>query len=331
MNIAQIISEAGAYYQDNGQSAKDILQRFRQRNETDQFFSDSNTTRDTLVRKANSNTTRVLQSFQKAFTPLGATTFQMEKIELFQMKVDLEETPDDLVDSWLGFLEGENEIDRKKWPFVRWWLEKEILPKIEEDYELYEVFKGVYAAPTSGTPGLQGKSMDGLNIIRKRHIAAGKIAPIVMGALPTTPLDAVNYVEDFVKQFPKLIWGKLEPLRMNQEFGQLYLDGVDEKYNVQYKQVSDKLTVKNTPVRIAAVTNEDGILIPGLRSMEGSEVLWTTVKGNSVLRVKNPVNAGLFQLESQTRQIRAFTDWWKGVGWWMPNYVLTNDRDTTIS
>ena len=192
MNIAQIISEAGAYYQDNGQSAKDILQRFRQRNETDQFFSDSNTTRDTLVRKANSNTTRVLQSFQKAFTPLGATTFQMEKIELFQMKVDLEETPDDLVDSWLGFLEGENEIDRKKWPFVRWWLEKEILPKIEEDYELYEVFKGVYAAPTSGTPGLQGKSMDGLNIIRKRHIAAGKIAPIVMGALPTTPLDAVN-------------------------------------------------------------------------------------------------------------------------------------------
>jgi len=331
MNIDEIKAEAGSFYIDGGQGAKDILSRFRQRIESDLLMTDVAPTTDTVVRKASASTTSVLQAFQKVWTPKGATTFKMEPIQLFKIKADLEEYPDDLEESWLGFLAGVDEVDRAKWPFVRWWLEKEIMPTMEEDYEMSLCFKGVAVAPTSGTAGATAGSMDGMNIILNRHIASGRLSPFVVGAPPTDPVLFVEYMEDLTNRVPAILQDKLEPWRLSRTLGKRYLDGVDLKYNKNYAQVTDKVGIHNTNMSIAVVPDPTtGKMNVGLRSQEGSSKIWTTVRGNSVVRTKNPKNQGVFKIESAKRQVLAFTDFWKGVGVWLPEYAFCNNQDLTI-
>lgn len=330
MNITEVIAEAGDYYMDGGQGAKDILQRFRQKNESDSLCTDVAPTNDTVVRKASANTTSVLQAFQKVWTPKGATTFKMEPIQLFKIKADVEESPDDLEDSWLGSLAGIDENDRAKWPFVRWWLESEIMPVMEEDYEVGLHHKGVATTPTSGTAGAVAGAMDGFNVIINRHVASGRTAPIIVGAPPEDPVLFVKYMQDLANGVPRILQNKLEPWRLNQTLGKRYLDGVDELYNKQYANVTDKALIHNTNMRIAVVSDPDtGLPSAGLRSMEGSTKIWTTVKKNSVIRTKNPANQKVFKIESAKRQVSAYTDFWKGLGLWLPEYVFTNNQDLT--
>ena len=65
------------------------------------------------------------------------------------------------IDLFVAFLTGDD-IDVKQWPFVRWFIEEYIIPQIHQDYELNEVYKGVYAAPTPGTAGAVSTSMNGI-------------------------------------------------------------------------------------------------------------------------------------------------------------------------
>src|SRR5207237_4740652 len=137
-----------------------IQKKFYQPSETAAHFSVL-PTKDTIYRVSFASLSRVLQSFQKAFTPIGTTTFKPNTIDLYNLKVDAQEYPDDIVDTWLGFLEGDG-IDRAAWPFVRWFIEEHLIPKKDEDYELNEAYLGVYAAPTPGTAGAAGTSMKGI-------------------------------------------------------------------------------------------------------------------------------------------------------------------------
>lgn len=329
MDIQDVITEAGAYYKNGGQGVKDVLNRFRQRNETEGTFTDVAPTVDTKVVKANTRTTAVLQAFQKTWTPKGQTTFEIEPIYLFKIKADVEETPDDLEASWLGFLAGVDENDRTKWPFVRWWLENEIMPQMEEDFEMNLIYNGKYVAPTTGSPGGDFGGMDGMNVIINRHIANGKIAPIVMGVPPEDPVEFVDYMEDLAKQVPLKLQGKLEPWKMDRVYGRRFIDGMDLKYNKNYAQVQDKVRIHNTTMSIVTVKDPDsGLMDVGLRSMEGSSKIWTTVKGNSAVRTKNPAKQGVFKIEGSKRQVVAYTDFWKGCGVWIPEYTFCNNQDT---
>jgi hypothetical protein len=128
----------------------------------------------------------VVQPFQKQFTPLAGVTFQPVEIKQFRMKVGAQEYPDELEATWLGFLDSP-EVDRKAWPFVRWYVEVYLIPQIKQDIELNEIYQGVYAAPEAGTPGAAGTSMDGLKITINRHIANGLISPIATGTVETDP------------------------------------------------------------------------------------------------------------------------------------------------
>ena len=112
------------------------------------------------------------------------------------MKADMEETPDDLEATWLGFL-ADDSLDRKVWPFVRWLIEVHALPQIQEDYELYEVYGGNYAAPVNGVPGPAGTAMDGIKTTLNGLVTAGRITPISIGAIPSDPAAFVDYVELF--------------------------------------------------------------------------------------------------------------------------------------
>jgi hypothetical protein len=55
---------------------------------------------------------RVVQPFQKAFTPIGTFKFKPNEFSLYKLKIDMQEYPDDLEATYLGFLADLPEADR---------------------------------------------------------------------------------------------------------------------------------------------------------------------------------------------------------------------------
>ncbi|RNI22043.1 hypothetical protein [Rufibacter latericius] len=106
MNIADIKTEFGAYYLNNGQNLSRLFKLLNYKSATDSILTPI-LTDETVWRAAQATIGRVLQLFQKAWTPLNRLEFKPPEIQMFKLKVDKEEYPDDLESSWFGFLTGE--------------------------------------------------------------------------------------------------------------------------------------------------------------------------------------------------------------------------------
>lgn len=314
INIDEIIAEFGAKYVQGSQGLQNLQTRIWQKSETDQLFG-LWPTEDTVAYKATSSITRVLQSYQSGFTPIGDTKFELQPIPLYHVKIDEQITPQDLMPSWLGFL-ADGSLDPTQWGIVRYWLEELIVNKYKEDLELNEAFKGVFAAPTAGTPGASGTALNGIRkTIRDGHTAS-KTSMIAMGAVPTDPIDFVEYVESFILQIPELHRNLLDNLVMNKTLQGRFKQGMRSKYNLQYNQVSDLLTVIDTNIKVS-----------GVASQAGSDMLWTTMKANKANPQKWSKNQGIFDIQKQDRNVKALSDWWIGYGFWYLPYVYHTDQD----
>ena len=313
INKDQIVAEFGNVYRDGGQGIKDLRLALLRPTETDALFQFL-PTNDTVLYKASVSTTRVLQQFQKLFTPIGSTLFELEKLELDHIKIDVAEYPDDLMTSWLGFLAGPS-VKRVEWPFVKFWLEQLVVPKFKEDLEL-EVFTAVKTAITEGIASPINTSITGIRKrIRDGH-AAGKTKMYSMGIPPTDPVQFVQYVEDMIDQIDDIIVGKLDKVVMNKTFVKRFKRGMRLKYNVNYEQTADLLTVQDTSLPIV-----------GVESMTGSNMIWTTVKGNAANPVKWAANKGVFDVQPFDRQVKAMNDLWTAYGFWHLPWVFHNDQD----
>lgn len=314
MNVADLIAEFGAYYQNQGQNSQRIYRVLRAQFMTQMLFtlvlSD-----ETIWRAAKSTITRLVQPFQKGFTPIGEATFSPVEIRQHKIKMDYEVYPDDIEATWLGFLASENQ-DRKTWPIVRWLVEQEILPQIQEDLELNEIFSGVYAAPTTGTAGAAGTAMNGIKKIINDHITAGRTTTIATGALSNDPVTFVEQVEDFARQINIRYRMQQMTLGMSEERAKLYEQGYDEKYNVNYRRDTDTMRVRY-----------QNISVMGLPSHQNSDKIWTTPKANAILLKKKSVNEGRVQMESEDRRVKLWNDFWIGLGFILPELIFTNDQD----
>ncbi|MFC6999581.1 hypothetical protein [Rufibacter roseus] len=314
MNIADIITEFGAYYLNSGQNTARLLQLLHRPSTTDTvltpFFTD-----DTIYRASQSKMGRVLQPFQKAWTPINDLTFVAIAIEQFKMKIDTQEYPDDLEGTWLGFLAGDG-IKREEWPFIKWFVEIHLLPQAKEDYEMFEVYHGVYAAPTNGVAGPAGTSMNGLRKAINDQVTAGRIDPIVLGAVPTDPLALVDYIEAFSDQINKAYWKIPMQLCVNETIERNYYRGCDEKYgkDTNHKELGGKVKYAN-------------LTVIGLPSMDGSDKIWATPKNNVLKLGKKTQNMKAMNIQAVDRLVKLFTDWWSGVGILVPEIVFTNDVD----
>lgn len=316
ITVADVVTEYGKYYRPEGQGVQDIIDMFYEQSETEAVLR-MRPTDQTELRRSSAELTSVLQAFQKKYTPKGGVTFKPRTIPMYKLKIDIAEYPDDLEESWLGFLASEK-LDRKQWPFVRWFVEKHVLPKSKEDFELNEIYSGVYEAPAEGVAGADGKSMNGIKKWINDGIADGSISPIITGPLEVAAADFVDQVEEFVKDIDKKMVGKIKSLQMSRSNMIKFREGMRAKYNVNYSQVGDLLQVIDY-----------GIVVKGLPSMEGSDKLWCTIPENAVLGVKKPTNPNIMQIENVDRQVKAYTDFWKGVGFWINQWVYTNDVETS--
>jgi hypothetical protein len=317
INIADIITEYGLYYKKGSQNLKNLHLQLFETNKTDELFP-LMPTDDTRIEGANVDIGHVLQAYLDDFTPFGDTTFVGKIIELYKLKADLKEMPDKLERSWLGFLAA-NGNDRKTWPFVRWWIEKLIFPRMKQDWE-HAIFKGTVAATVAGTPNPVLTGVYGFRQQLNDGIAAGNITPIVLGAVPAANTPAgnialVDYVEAFVDGIPPLYLPYLQTLAMSNTNFRRFKKGMRLKYNMSYDQAE-----------ITKVLDTD-LSVNGYISHEGSPKMWTTVRGNTALGVKKIENESVFAIESIDRQVKIFTDFYKGVGYFRGDFLFTNDVD----
>ena len=164
MNIQDIITEFGAYYMPGSENMNRLIVKLYARSVTDTVLN-TRVTDATLWRAAEASIGSILQPFQKDWTPKGEATLTPLSIGLFKMKIDCEEHPDSLEETWAGFL-ADNSLDRKTWPFVRWFVEVLMLPKAKEEYELEAIYFGKRKEPVKGTPGEAFEVMNGIHHLK---------------------------------------------------------------------------------------------------------------------------------------------------------------------
>jgi hypothetical protein len=332
LTIDALLAEYGSYYIAGGQNATRLIQQAYIAAQTESLFG-SIVTDDTQFRMAKTALGRILQPFQAGWTPVGDLTATPVILSQFPMKVDLEMTPDALEASWLGFLADGN-LDRAQWPAIRWFIEAHVLPQIQEDYELNEVYFGKFVAPTKGTPGAAGTSMDGIRTIINTGITAGRITPFVLGAIPADAAAFCEYVEAFARYFSERYKGRPQVICMNTTLAERYARGRQAKYGRDSNFTSVKPIIAGNGDILVQIPVEFTLhTVVGLPSMGASSKIWSTPTENRKKLSKKSVNEKMVRVESAKREVAIFTDFYKGVGFPLQQAVFTNDLDqgTTVS
>lgn len=310
-----IISEYGAFYQKGSQAEKNLLKKLYQDAQFDSLFSYL-PTEDTIVRNVRVSSTPVLQAFQKAFTPAGGVAFDPEPMILDPIKADDEIYPDEIEQTYVGFL-ASNNLDRKEWPIARWWVEEVFFKQFIEDIN-GNGYSAVRVAPTAGTAGTPAQSLNGFKKIIQQKVAAGTTNVFNTGALAAANTDFVTQMETFVGSIPDLVKNKMQIfVAMSQANALKFRRGNRAKYNLNYNQQED----------VSAFVDFPQIKVVGVDAMVGSSKIWATDKRNIVLAMKRPTQA--VQLESVDRKVKAYTDHWRTYGIVNGRYFYTNDLENT--
>ncbi len=313
MTVTDLNAEYGAYYQNRGQRLADVFRLMLTQMVTASLFQ-TVLRNDSIYEATEATIGELLQPFQKQWTPKGEAAFTPATIRAYKIKVDYEVYPDDIEDTWLGFL-ADNSLNRRDWPIIRYLIENLITPRVADDLETKAVFNGVYAAPTAGTAGAAVDSMNGLRKIINDAITASTISPITMGAIPVSDVDFVTYVEDFVDQVNVRYRNEQMPLLVNEDLAFRYKRGFHEKYNVNYAQATDDSRVRFRRVNIV-----------GAPSMAGSDKLVMTPSTN-MKKIMRRDNVGNYALEQEDRKVKIWSDFSMGLGFIMHQVVFTNDLD----
>jgi hypothetical protein len=314
IDIDQIIADWGSYYLDHGQNMDNLHMLPYESFETMDAFTVI-PTNDTVLRESNVEVTSILQQYQEDFTPKGSMTFKPVEIFLRQMKIDEKITPGKIMNSWLAFL-ATNKATVDTWPLIRYVIEKYLVQQSKEDLEMYAIYKGIYAAPEEGVPGEAGKVMNGIEKILGDMVTAGDLDEITTGVPETDPEDFVTQIETFVKGIPEKYRYIGFPLNMSRTLRDRFKEGMQAKYNMQYAQVGDLLTVRNY----------EAITIAGRPSMMGKNAWWGTPKYNALMGVKGFENMNAFEMEREDRKLKLWTDWFAGVGFVQPKLIFKNDQ-----
>jgi hypothetical protein len=315
VNIDQIIADWGEYYLNEGQNMDQLhMLPFESFDTRDAFTVIP--TNDTILRESNIEVTSILQQYQEDFTPKGSMTFKPVQIPLFQMKIDERIHPGKIMRSWLAFL-ATNKATVEDWPLIKFMIEQYFVKQSMEDMEMYAIYKGVHEEPAAGVPGDPGKTMNGIEMILDGFVEDDLLVPITTGAPQADPADFVTQVESFVKGIEEKYRYIGFELNMSRTLRDRFKEGMQKKYNMQYAQVSELLTVRNyEQVRIA-----------GRPSMMGKNRWWGTPKFNALLGVKGFENKDAFEFEREDRKLKLWTDWWAGAGFVQPKLIFMNDQN----
>lgn len=315
MDLQSIKTEFGAYYLANGQYTQRVKQMMLQAAVTPSYMTPIKTD-DTIYQLASSTITKLVQGFQKGFTPKGAVSFQPKTIQLRKIKIDFSEYPDDLEATWLGFLSSAS-TTRKDWPFIKWLIETHIIPMMKQEMELAAYYKGVYTAPVVDTPNEAKDVMDGLGTLIQTGVNANKINIIpAIGPLSATTI--FDQVEAFIEGISPIYQTQAMNVFMAPAMARAYLKDKRSQgfYNLNSAGQIDN-SIDFSPQQVV-----------GLPSMAGTTDVFATPKANMLYCTKKLSNATNFNIEEALRQVLLMCDWWEGIGFGLDEIVWTNKAKT---
>ncbi len=317
MEISDIITEFGAYYEQAGQNKNRILGMLTQGLVTPQYCTPVKTD-DTIFKLGRLTMGDIVQSFQKSWTPKNPAGITPNELRLHHFKIDEELTPDDIEATWLGFL-ASTAIDRKDWPLVKFLLEhpeQGMIAAINRDMETKEYGHGVYTDPTPGTAGITGKSMNGLVKLIQTGVDAETMNSVNIGALDKDTI--FEQIEQFVDGISEVYQNVSMNVHMSPKWAKLYHR--DKRAQGFYTIASDaqiKGTIDFMPQQVVA-----------LPSLTGSDVIFATPKANLIHLTKKAANKTNIKIEEYRRVVSLLADWWEGLGFGMDAAVWTNVRPT---
>lgn len=319
INVAAVTAQFGAYYKPGSDNEKNLREMIYNKSRIATLFQDRPTT-DTIWRGTMAELNRIVQPFQKAWTPIGELKFTPNEVAMFKLKIDLELYPDDIEATYLGFLGSLPELDRKNWPLVRYLIEKHAMSRKDKDM-LSEYFLGVYAAPGVGVAGAANTAMNGLRKVIRDYNTAGKTnlgnGPIASGAAAADDADFCVQVEEWVEALPDEFKPELDVVIMSDKNARKYMRGKRKKYNINYAQVTDLMTIED----------QSNIRVVGDVAMNGSDLFFTTIPDNRIRPIKKAELGSTMQVESAKRAVQVYTDWWEALNFEVPQFIFHNDQD----
>jgi hypothetical protein len=310
ITVSAIVAEFGAYYEDAGQNKNRILRLLTQGREFTGHCTPVKTD-NTIFRLSNAAFQSLVQPFQKGWTPKGGATLTPNEIRVFNIKMDDDFYPDDIKATWLGFLAANN-VNREEWPLVRWLIEEYYKKQIDQDMELNEYYKGVYAAPQNGVAGPNGTAMDGLRKKLLDGVNAGTINFVNLGALDTSTIfDQVERFTDFISE---VYQGSPMSVFMSRYWYKKYMQ--DKRAQGFYQKTSD--------AQIDAGIDFTPQNVVPLACMTGTNDIFCTPKQNLLHITPETLTKNQFRIEESKRVVSVMADWWEGVGFGLDQAVWTN-------
>jgi hypothetical protein len=251
----------------------------------------------------------VVQQFIAKWTPLGQAQFTPITIQNYRHKINVSIIPDEVMDSWLGYLYDEGTTPEAM-PITKYIIEELIIPKVLDDRELRLIGKGVYEALNGGSiaegdPGqATGKSMNGFCTILKNEKSSGTSAINFIDLGTITDANIVDKMNQFVDEIDELYQG----IPMN-------IFCSNERYR-QYKRAYKKLygSESGDPKFGQDVIDYSNNRLTPLPSMAGEDLFFATPKENFIhLRYKNNGGSNIF-MQEDGYGVKVFAEWWEGVG-----------------
>ncbi|MFY0628700.1 MAG: hypothetical protein JXR07_20575 [Reichenbachiella sp.] len=334
-DIAALVAEFGAKYENNGQTQKDIKHELMPKDDFTELFSIRPWT-DTYYTSVYSTVDEVLQGFSIPFVDKGTISFTPWKQKLGEFKIDKLDTPDKMRHTWLGFLANLKEVDRKKWPYLMWMIRQKLIPGSNRDFLNKAAYWGWQLTGYDGAPTVDGATfvrelaaengihpantgMDGIRTQIAKMVDAGRVTPIVIGAWSADPATFVGQIETFVAAIPEEHREHMDFLNMNKTLAKRFRDGMRVKYNLNWHQESDLNKI-----------NDEEIRVRGTVAMAGSDQVWCTPADNRVKPVRADKKSK-FDVQKVDRTVKILNNWSLLLTFDVPEFVYTTEHDTTIS
>lgn len=261
-----------------------------------------------------SSQSEILQAFQTQWTPKGGTTFTPLINESFHVKVDHSiENIDVLYSTYLEWMTDEQN-SRLNWPFTRWVVEKEIIPKLIEDQNTASCI-GTYVAPTAGTAGSAINSMNGILTTITTLVGASTIAPIVTGAI--TSSNGVAKVETFIKGIdPKYRPNGKKNIILTSNY---VVESYKENYRTQWG-LRDKDASNNAKLDMFNVE------LVGINGFGSSQRMVFAPEGNMEKVYGKVGQPNSLESQLDKRVVNLLGDWWVGYGFATAELLFVNDQ-----
>lgn len=300
-----LVTSFGSYYINEGQNMDRLKSAIRQPSVTPGYAKPIIHDGE-VYRFSNVIFQEIVQQFQKAFTAKGDLTFKPNEIRLRNLKIDLSLYPDDVKGSWLGFLGSLTDQERANWPIVRYMLENQVVPQLHSDLETKAYFKGVYVAPTPGTPGTTAGTMDGIQELLDDGLAevdvTKKMQAVTLSA-PVTTSNIFDMVEEFADSLDEVLASVPVTIYMSTAYLKAYLRDKRNTHGTDVNYDAGKITIDFA----------DNVKLVGLPSMSGSEYIWATPDDNFLyLRRTNGMSTP--KVEESKREVFLMLDWWEALG-----------------